>query len=85
MELQQAEAVLAPHVMAIMDLTGDTKIVWDMSKKKEVKHAEATFDKLKKQGYIAYSVKKNGAQGEVLHSFDPKIEKMILAPRVVGG
>lgn len=73
------------HVMAIMDHTGDTKIMWDMSKKAEVKHAEDTFKKLKKKGYIAYSVKKNGDPGDVLHSFDPKIEKMIMSPPVVGG
>lgn len=84
-EIAALEAILAPHVMAIMDQTGDTKIVWDMSKKAEVKHAEDTFNKMKKKGYIAYSVKKNGDQGEVLHKFDPKIEKMIMAPGMVGG
>ena len=73
------------HEMAIMDLTGDTKVIWDMSRKKEVKHAEQTFNKLKKKGYLAYSVKKNGDKGEVLHTFDPKAEKIIMAPRVVGG
>ena len=73
------------HVMAIMDLTGDTKVIWDMSKKAEVKHAEKTFDKMKKKGYLAYSVRKNGDKGEVMHTFDPKAEKIIMAPRVVGG
>lgn len=73
------------HVMAIMDLSGDTKVIWDMSRKKEVKHAEDTFNKLKKKGYLAYTVKGNGDKGEVMHTFDPKAEKIIMAPRVVGG
>jgi hypothetical protein len=84
-ETQTAVPEANQHVMAIMNSTGDTKIVWDMSKKKEVKHAEDTFNKLKKEGYLAYSVKKNGDMGKVLHTFDPKIEKMILSPRIVGG
>jgi hypothetical protein len=85
--MEQVAAVMESpqHVMAIMDMTGDTKIMWDMSKKDEVEHAEKTFKKLKKKGYLAYSVKKNGDPGEVLHTFDPKIEKMILSPPVVGG
>lgn len=79
------EALAVKHEMAIMDTTGDTKVIWDMSKKEEVKHAEDTFKKLKKKGYLAYSVKKDGGKGSVMHSFDPKVEKMIMAPRVVGG
>ena len=71
--------------MAIMDRTGDTKVMWDMSNKDEVKVAEDTFNKLKKKNYLAYSVKKNGEKDEVIHKFDPKAEKIIMSPPVVGG
>jgi len=51
----------------------------------EVDNARDTFTKLKKKGYLAYSVNANGKKGEVLDEFDPKAEKIIMAPRMVGG
>lgn len=73
------------HELCILDRTGDTKIVWDSTKKDEVDNVKEQYDKLKKKGYMAYSVKKNGEKGELLHEFDPEAEKIILAPRMVGG
>lgn len=73
------------HELCILDKTGDTKIIWDSTKKDEVANAKRNFDDLKKKGYMAYSVKKNGEKGELLHDFDEEAEKIILAPRMVGG
>lgn len=71
--------------MTVLDKTGDTKIVWDASKPDEVEAARQTFDRLRKKGYAAYSVKRNGDQGEVIREFDPQAEKVILAPQMIGG
>lgn len=71
--------------LAILDHTGDTKIVWDADKPAEVEHARDTFERFKKKGYAAYKVDRKGDQGEVMKTFDPDAEKMILAPQMVGG
>jgi len=71
--------------LAVIDQTGDTKTMWDKDKPDEVKIAEKTFNKLKKKNYIAYKVKRNGDKGEIMNTFDPKAEKVIMVPPVVGG
>lgn len=71
--------------MCIIDRTGDTKVIWDAKNEDEVEAARATFKSLKKKGYLAYSVSKDGSKGEVLHDFDPKAEKIILSPAMQGG
>ena len=71
--------------LRVMDQRGDTKIIWDPTKQDEVDVAKETFTKLKKKGYVAYGVKKGGEKGEIVQEFDPQAEKIILAPRMVGG
>lgn len=71
--------------MRILDTTGDTKVIWDSSNADEVQVAKDTFDKLRKKGHTAYSVKKNGDKGSIITEFDAEAEKIILAPRMVGG
>ena len=71
--------------MCIMDGTGDTKVIWDSKNEVEVEVARATFKKLRKKGYLAYTVNKDGTTGEVITEFDPDAEKIILAPPVAGG
>ena len=71
--------------MRIMDGTGDTKIIWDESKKVEVDNAKNTFDDLKKKGYLAYTVEDDGKAGEVVNKFNKKLGMIILAPPMSGG
>ena len=71
--------------LAVLDQTGDTKYMWDKDKPDEVKEAEKTFKRFKKKSYIAYSVNKKGDKGSVMHTFDPKAERIILSPPVIGG
>lgn len=73
------------HELIVLDHTGDTKIVWDSDRPVEVEEARATFDRLRKKGYMAYKVDKKGEKGEVIREFDPDAEKLILAPQTVGG
>jgi hypothetical protein len=68
-----------------MDRTGDTKVMWDQANEDEVSNAKRTFDDLKKKGYLAYSVKRNGDKGEVVREFDAGAEKLIMAPPMQGG
>jgi hypothetical protein len=71
--------------MRIIDMTGDTKIIWDSSKQAEVDNARRTFDDLRKKKYNAYSVKKDGEKGVVITEFDAEAEKIIMAPPMAGG
>lgn len=71
--------------MAILDSTGDTKVIWDPHNPDEVAAAKAQFDTLKKKGFIAYTVNKKGDKGEVIREFDPNAEKIILSPPLAGG
>lgn len=72
--------------LAIMDYTGDTKIIWDPNKPDEVEHARETFTKFTRdKKYAAFRVKKGGAQGEQIKTFDAAAEAMILVPPLVGG
>lgn len=87
-EEQILEPPLSPNqgVLLCMDESGDTKVVWDRNNRDEVEAARHTFNALKKKGHLAYEVKgKDGSKGEVIEEFDPEAERLILAPRVVGG
>jgi hypothetical protein len=71
--------------MAILDRTGDTKIIWDSANEDEVEEAKRTFKNLKDKGYAAYSVNKKGDKGEVMKKFDADAERIIMAPPLQGG
>ncbi len=71
--------------MAIMGTEGDVKQAWDSENSEEVAAAKATYDKLVKKGYKAFSVKKDGEKGKEIFEFDPDAEKIILIPQMKGG
>ena len=73
------------HEMAVMDSTGDTKLIWEEENRDEVEAAREMFDSLKKKGYLAYAVNKKGDKGDVLDRFDPSAEKIIMSPQLRGG
>jgi len=68
-----------------MDREGDTKVIWDSGNAAEVAAAQKTFRDLKAKGFTAYSVKKKGAKGKALASFDPEAERIIMSPPMAGG
>ena len=68
-----------------LNKSGDTKIVWDSENRKEIAAARKTYNDLKKQGFTAYSVKDSGKRKEIVHTFDPYAEKIILVPPMAGG
>ena len=71
--------------LEIMDRTGDTKLIWSADQQAEVDAAKTTFDSLKAKGYVAYSVGTDGSTGEVIKSFDPNAERIIMRPAMQGG
>jgi len=73
-------------LIARLDHTGDTKIIWDLRNTTERAIAEAAFKKANADGYMAYRVTgKDGIKGEVMSEFDPLAERIILAPPLRGG
>lgn len=87
MDTQLLEVELGPNesMMATMDEKGDTPVRWNRSLPTEVEIARAAFDSARKRGYAAYKMSEAGAKGEVIHTFDPAAERIILAPPMVGG
>jgi hypothetical protein len=84
--IEEIELKPGQRVMAVMDKTGDTKIIWSKDNADEIDNAKATFDRLTKKGHVAFSVKgKDGQKGEKLHAFDPDAERIIFTPPMVAG
>jgi hypothetical protein len=71
--------------LCALDVTGDTKLIWNPGNTAETEAAQEMFRSLKGKGYLAYSVKKDGEKGEVLSAFDANAEKIIMAPPMRGG
>jgi hypothetical protein len=83
-----ATEVIVPNIgeLAVLDLSGDTKHMWDRSKSAEVDAAREVFKSLKKKGYMIYKAEgRDGSRGEVLSEFDSEAERIIAVPRMVGG
>lgn len=71
--------------LAIMNGSGDTKLIWDSENEDEVENAKETFTKLTKKGYAAFSVSEKGKKDEIIKKFDANAEKIILIPPMQGG
>lgn len=71
--------------MAVLDRSGDTKVIWDRNNQAEVDAAAAQFKTLRSKGFIAYKVDAGGNKGEIIREFDPNAETLILAPGMAGG
>lgn len=71
--------------MRTLGREGDVKTVWDPENAEEVKAAKRTFDDLRKKGFLAFAVKRNGDKGEQIREFDADAAKVILAPPMAGG
>jgi hypothetical protein len=71
--------------MFVMDVTGHTTIEWNSEVAVETEVARASFDKLTKAGYQAFSVGDDDERGARMKSFDPTAEKILMVPQLVGG
>jgi hypothetical protein len=73
------------NVMKVLDYKGDTFHEWNPSDPDETAAVKATFDSLKKKGYLAYTVTDGNMKGEVIHEFDPQAGKIVMNRQPVGG
>lgn len=71
--------------MNIMDASGHQQLKWHMSKVEEIVAAQATFDRLMKQGYAAFASTKKTELKHGVSTFDPTMEEVVMVPRIVGG
>lgn len=72
--------------MAIMGESGDTKLTWDPRQPPEVEAARRQFEFLtKEKRYSAFKMNVSGERGEMIHTFDPAAERIVLAPQMQGG
>jgi hypothetical protein len=72
--------------LAVLDRThGDLTIGWDPNSAPEIEQAQASFDSLIAEGHMAYKTTKDGGKGEQIHKFDPKAERIVMSPPLVGG
>lgn len=71
--------------LMVLDNTGDQRLQWDPTNSSEVRDARDRFDSFKKKGYAAYKVNKAGQEAELIHTFDPDAERLIMRPPMVGG
>jgi hypothetical protein len=71
--------------MNIMDASGHQQLKWNMGKADEIAAAQATFDRLVKQGYAAFGSDKKMEAKHGISTFDPAMEEVVMVPRIVGG
>lgn len=71
--------------LSVMNSTGDVKLMWDSANEVETEAARTLFNETKAKGHLAYTVNADGEKAEVVHEFDPKAERIIMAPQMVGG
>ncbi len=80
------DPVNGAHYMAVMDATGDTKIIWSKDNHDEVENARRSFNDFKKKGYKAFHVVgKKGETGDQMDEFDPDAERIIFVKAMAGG
>lgn len=86
MDVQTRELQPGDGELVEMNISGDSKLIWNPDNADERTAAKAMFDSLKAKGHLAYKVEgKEGEKGEVLKEFDPYAGRIIMAPRMVGG
>ena len=75
--------------MAVMDRSGDTKIIWSRDNADEVEMARKQFAEYRRKGFAAFRVigkgENRGDKGEQIHEFDATAERIIFVPPMVGG
>lgn len=77
----------AQHTLHVMDQTGDTRTTWDPANEAEVEAVRKLFKRLKKRGYLAYTVDPSGSKGEVVQGDELPVEAaaVIMSPQMQGG
>ena len=72
-------------VQIVLDSSGDSRHEFDASDAVAVALAEQRFRQLTARGYQAVAFTAPGEAGDLVKAFDPKVQKTIFIPRLVGG
>lgn len=70
--------------MRIQDQTGDTEVIWDVTDPASTAKAEDIFAGLMAKNHMAYKTDAKGG-GEVIKSFDPTADEIVVAVPLIGG
>jgi hypothetical protein len=69
----------------VMNASGHLRIIWDKNDPPSVEQARRSFKELREKRYLAFSVDEKGEKNNQVYEFDQDLQKIILAPPVVGG
>jgi len=72
-------------VILVLNEAGDTKIFWDRKNEAEMENAREIFDSMIDKGFTAFSVGRQGKKSKKITEFNPKMNKILLVPRIAGG
>lgn len=83
---RQRGAPYDSELRIIWGADGDIKLRWQAGDKNEIALAKEAFKKALARGFKAYrSDAKGQREGFAIDVFDPKAERIVLVPKVVGG
>lgn len=72
-------------VILVLNESGDFRVTWNRKNEAEVKNAKEMFDSMIGKGFTAFSVGKLGKKSKKITEFNPKMNKILLVPRIAGG
>ena len=73
----------SPTLMVGDTIDGELRLTWSKDNDEEVARARATFDEYLKKGWLA--IGESADQKKQIFRFDPDLEKIVLAPLMMGG
>lgn len=77
--------------MRVMDRSGDSPTLWDTDPETRTEnefspeYVEAEFERLVKEGHLAFTVDEKSKRGEQIKKFDPEQREILMVPAFVGG
>lgn len=73
------------HVQIVMNKSGDTRHVYDLSTPADAASARALFRELTEKGYSAVGFRAGNENGKLLREFDPDVQRTVFVPQLRGG
>jgi hypothetical protein len=73
------------HLQIVMNSAGDARHEFNPQDILSLAIAEARFKELTGKGFRAVALAKDGAPGELLRKFDPRVEQTLFVPQLHGG
>lgn len=70
--------------LRVLNMTGDTTLEWAPNDAASVEVVRKQFDAIIKEGYMAFRVD-SPTSGELIRTFEPEAEEIIMTAPLVGG